>query len=51
VTFHAQATPVGYGQPIRRPHNENRMPADLMEYVDQAVAAYRDEKRENPRLP
>jgi ABC-type multidrug transport system permease subunit len=28
----------------------DRMPPDLLEYVDRAVVAYRDEKRENPRL-
>jgi hypothetical protein len=29
----------------------DRMPPDLMEYVDRAVVAYHDEKRENPEVP
>jgi hypothetical protein len=28
----------------------DRMPPDLMEYIDRAVVAYRDEKRENRPL-
>jgi hypothetical protein len=48
-------TRAGYARRLRSADQaaaqQEQDPPDLMEYVDQTVAAYRDEKRENPRLP